>query len=180
MKIAPTSICSALRSQQGVTLLELMISLSVLGILLAVGVPSYTSITRENLVAAQSSTLMQTFVLARSEALKRGLRVSVCPIANDDTTVCLMANNWPTGWMVFEDDFGGAGTVDPGDRALQVFTPAPGLTITTLNSAVVYLPTAAVQTAVSFDVSKTGCTGTQKRRIAVATTGRTSLAHVAC
>jgi len=180
MKTGPTSPCIALRTQRGVTLLELMIALSVLGVLLAIGVPSYTSITRENLIAAQSSNLMQSFTLARSEALKRGLRVSVCPIANDNTAVCLTANDWASGWMVFEDDFGGAGTVDPGDRTVHVFAPAAGITITTLNSAVVYLPTAAVQTGVSFDVSKTGCTGQQKRTIAVATTGRATITKTAC
>src|SRR5688500_1556804 len=92
--------------QRGVTMLELMISLSVLSILLAIGVPSYSNITRDNQIAAQSSTLFQTFTLARSESLKRGLRVSVCPIVNDDTSTCRTASDWANGWMLFEDDFG--------------------------------------------------------------------------
>jgi type IV fimbrial biogenesis protein FimT len=180
MKTGPTSPRSALRSQRGVTLLELMIALSVLGVLLAIGVPSYTSITRGNMIAAQSSNLMQTFTLARSEALKRGLRVSVCPIGNDDTSTCLTANDWAKGWMVFEDDFGGAGTVDPGDRTLQVFAPAEGITITTASASVVYLATAAVVTRADFDVSKSGCTGDQKRTVSVATTGRANSVRKNC
>jgi type IV fimbrial biogenesis protein FimT len=180
MKTGPTSFCRAPRAQRGVTLLELMIALSVLAVLLAIGVPSYNNISRGNQIAAQSSTLLQTFTLARSEALKRGLRVSVCPIANDDTSTCLTAADWAGGWMVFEDDFGGAGTVDAGDRTLQLFAAAPGITITTAAAAVVYLPTAAVMTSASFDVSKGGCTGDQARTIAVATTGRANSVKKTC
>ena len=168
------------RTQRGVTLLELMVALSVLGVLLAVGVPAYTNITRENQIAAQSNNLLQSFTLARSEALKRGLRVSVCPIKNDDTSTCLAATDWATGWMVFEDDFGNAGVFDPGDRLLQIFAPAPGVVITTAAASVVYLPTAAAQAAASFDVSKSGCTGTQKRAVSVATTGRAGIQRKAC
>ncbi len=166
--------------QHGVTLLELMIALSVLGILLAIGVPSYTSITRENQIASQSSNLLQTFTLARSEALKRGLRVSICPIANDDTSTCMAATDWAGGWMIFEDDFGGAGTLDPGDRTLRLFAPAPGITITATAAAVTYLSTASAQAGVTFNVSKNGCTGTQRRTVSVAATGRTSIARTTC
>lgn len=181
MKTGPgDSLRTTPHRQRGVTLLELMVALSVLGILLAVGVPSFTSITRDNQIAAQSSALLQTFTLARSEALKRGLRVSVCPIANDNTTTCLTATDWDKGWMVFEDDFGGAGTMDAGDRALQVFAPAPGITITTAATAVTYLSTAAVQNSATFAVSKSGCTGTQRRNVSVATTGRAGVVKAAC
>lgn len=173
----PSSLPAA---QRGVTLLELMVALSVLGVLLAIGVPAYTNITRENQIAAQSNNLLQSFTLARSEALKRGLRVSVCPISNDDTSACLTANDWDGGWMVFEDDFGTAGVLDPGDRLLQVFAPAPGILITTAAASVVYLASAAAETQVSFDVSKTGCTGQQKRGVTIATTGRVSIQRKAC
>jgi type IV fimbrial biogenesis protein FimT len=169
-------------AQRGVTLLELMVALSVLGVLLAIGVPAYTNITRENQIAAQSSTLMQAIILARSEALKRGLRVSVCPIANGDSSACLTANDWAGGWMIFEDDFGGAGTVDAGDRTLQVFPPAPGIqiTTTTASAAVVFLPTAAAQARAEFDVTKSGCTGQQQRSVVVEATGRASTNRKAC
>jgi type IV fimbrial biogenesis protein FimT len=180
MSTTATSPCNPPAAQRGVTLLELMVALSVLGVLLAVGVPAYTSIVRANQISAQSNNLLQSFTLARSEALKRGLRVSVCPIRNDDTSVCLTASDWAGGWMVFEDDFGNPGTVEPGDRLLQVFAPAPGILITTTAPSVVYLPSAAVQSQASFDVSKSGCTGEQMRAVTVATTGRVSIQHRAC
>lgn len=180
MKHRPTTPPNLPATQRGVSLLELMVALSVLGVLLAIGVPSYTSITRDNQIAAQSSNLLQAITLARSEALKRGLRVSVCPIANDNTTTCLTANDWAGGWMIFEDDFGGAGAVDPGDRTLQLFAPAAGIQITATAAAVVFLPSAAVQGRVEFDVTKNGCTGTQKRNVSVETTGRTSATRKAC
>jgi type IV fimbrial biogenesis protein FimT len=167
-------------AQRGVTLIELMVALSVLGVLLAIGVPAYTSITRANQISAQSNNLLQSFTLARSEALKRGIRVSVCPIKDDDTTTCQTAADWAGGWMVFEDDFGNPGTVDAGDRLLQVFAPAPGILITTTAPSVVYLASAAVQLQADFDVSKSGCTGDQKRAVSIATTGRVSIQRKAC
>jgi type IV fimbrial biogenesis protein FimT len=180
MNSAPPLPHSPPAAQRGVTLLELMVTLSVLGVLLAIGVPAYTNMTRANQISAQSNNLLQSFTLARSEALKRGLRVSVCPIKNDDTSACQTAADWASGWMVFEDDFGNAGALDVGDRPLQVFAAAPGITITTTSASVVYLASAAAQAQVSFDVSKAGCTGDQKRTVSVATTGRASIQRVNC
>ena len=180
MSTTAAAPCKPPASQRGVTLIELLLTLSVLGVLLAIGVPGYQAVVRENQISAQSNNLLQSFTLARSEALKRGLRVSVCPIRNDDTSACLTASDWAGGWMVFEDDFGNPGTLDPGDRLLQVFAAAPGFLITTTAPSVVYLPSAAVQAQASFDVSKSGCTGEQLRAVTVATTGRVSIQRRAC
>ena len=64
--------------QRGFTLLELMITVAVLAILLSLGVPSFAETIRNNRVAAQTNELVTALSLARSEASKRGMPVSVC------------------------------------------------------------------------------------------------------
>ncbi len=54
---------------------------------------------------------------ARSEAIKRTTRVSICSSANG--TSCATTASWKDGWIVFIDD-DGDGTVDPSDVVLRV------------------------------------------------------------
>src|SRR5262245_55462328 len=96
----------------GFTLLELMAAVAVFAVLLGVGVPAFTDVIRNNQISTASSDLVSALALARSEAMKRGVRVSICAAATQDTCATgEAAKNWSTGWIVFTDDFGGAGTM---------------------------------------------------------------------
>jgi type IV fimbrial biogenesis protein FimT len=55
----------------GLTLIELMVTLSVLAILAAIGVPSLTDIIRSNRVSSQTNELLAVFHLSRNEAIRR-------------------------------------------------------------------------------------------------------------
>lgn len=168
-----------MHSQRGVTLIELMVALAVLGVLVGLGVPSFANIVRANQIAAQSTSLMQALTLARSEAMKRGLRVSVCPIANNDASACTA--EWNGGWMVFEDDFGNGGVRDPGDRTIQLWpAPSNGVTVSETAGSVVYMPSAAAAATRTFQITKEGCTSDQRRQIVVSPSGRVSLTRIAC
>ena len=93
------------RSQQGFNLLELMTAVAVLGILLGLGVPSFTQMIRNNRVVANTNELVVALSAARSEAVKRGLPTSVCARNAATSDVCRTgtANNWSSGWLVFVD-----------------------------------------------------------------------------
>jgi type IV fimbrial biogenesis protein FimT len=56
-------------------------------------------------------------MLARSEALKRNTRVTVCKSA--DGAACTNAGNWDQGWIVFDDPNGDA-AVSAGETLLFV------------------------------------------------------------
>ena len=58
----------AARTSTGFTLIELMVTLSVLSVLLAVGAPSFGKISRDNLLLAETQTLRGVLAAARSEA----------------------------------------------------------------------------------------------------------------
>ena len=116
-------------NQQGLTLVELMVTLAVAIILLAVGVPLFTGVTSSNRAAAQANTFLAAFKLARSEAVGRSTEVSVCavddPGAGADTVNCGTYEDWENGLLVFTDG-GSTGTVDSGDERIRVFTTASG------------------------------------------------------
>jgi type IV fimbrial biogenesis protein FimT len=165
---------------RGVTLLELLTAIAVLGVLTAVGVPAFQNIMRNNQISAGSSNLVMALSLARSEAVKRGMRVSVCAAATAANT-CAAGPNWANGWLVFVDDFGGLGTVDANDEPLQSWPgPSPGVVVNTAAQSVTFNRRGRAAFARSFNLLKSGCTGDQQRVINIALSGRVSLTKIAC
>jgi type IV fimbrial biogenesis protein FimT len=95
--------------QHGLTLVELMVAVSVMSILMAVGIPSYRYITTSNRVSAEVNGLLLDLQFARSEALKQGRAITICPATT--TLTCAGNSNWQNGWIVFMD-INGNGTMD--------------------------------------------------------------------
>jgi len=85
----------------GFTLIELMVTMAMAAILLTVGVPSFQSMIRNNRAATHMNEMISALNLARSEAAKRGGRVSLCP--STDQATCTGGTNWNNGWIVFVD-----------------------------------------------------------------------------
>ncbi len=86
---------------RGMTLIEVLVTVSVLAILLAVGVPAFNQFVVSNRLSAYSSDMLSTLTLARSEAIKRNSRVVLCKSADGES--CAGAGSWNQGWIVFAD-----------------------------------------------------------------------------
>jgi type IV fimbrial biogenesis protein FimT len=137
---------------KGFTLVELMVTLAVAIILLAVGMPLFSGMAANNRATAQANTFLAGFKLARSEAVKRGLEVSVCAIDDPDddpsTPVpspvnCGDEEDWPNGLLVFTDPGlpEDAGSVDGTDERLKLFAnPVAGATVATTGGFVRFAP----------------------------------------
>ena len=124
---------------RGFTLFELMMTIAVAAVVAGFAVPSFFEIVRANKIVTNNNALISALALARSEAIKSGLRTTVC--RSTDQQSCAGAGGWESGWIVFTDPTG-AGTVDPGETILRVWDPLdPGDTIT---------PPAAFDAFVSF------------------------------
>ena len=67
---------------KGYSLIELLVSLAILSILLAVALPNFQDTIESNVTNSQAKLFMTTLNLARSEAIKRGINVGICP-SND-------------------------------------------------------------------------------------------------
>ena len=91
------------RTSAGFTLMELMVTLAIAGVLAAVAMPNMRVFMQNNRLSGASNDLLGSFQLARSEAIKRQENVVVCA-SNDPTAddpVCSYGEF--NGWVVFED-----------------------------------------------------------------------------
>lgn len=107
-------------SLRGFTIIELMMAIALIAIVASLAAPSFLSTIRANRTVTANNELISAMALARSEAIKRGTRVTACPTA--DQATCAAAGGWEQGWMVFVDATT-AGTVDVGDVVLRVWDP---------------------------------------------------------
>lgn len=87
--------------QVGFTIIELMVTLVVLAVLIAMVAPAFNSLIQRNTSAALGEEFVTALNFARSEAIKRRAPVSICA-SNDAGTSC--GNDWSKGWIVFIDD----------------------------------------------------------------------------
>jgi len=98
-----------------------MAMLSVMAVLLAAAVPGVYHLLLDTRLSDQASLFMRSLALARSEALRRNLTVSVC--ATTDQATCSTSANWESGWIVFVDP-NRNGVYDAGEPApLRIYQP---------------------------------------------------------
>lgn len=90
------TLCAA-----GWSLLELLTVLSVLGVLLVLAAPGLAGLREQHRLQAQAEELLSVLQWARSQALQRQQRVTVCTAGQ--AGVCDPLGSWRQGWLVFED-----------------------------------------------------------------------------
>lgn len=92
---------------KGFTLTELVITVTIVGILSALAAPNLIDFVRDNRLTGVANDLISDMLLARTEAIKRNAPVVICKTSDAtaanpvcDTTA---ANPWTNGWIVFVD-----------------------------------------------------------------------------
>jgi len=159
----------------GFTLIELMITIAIVGILTGIAIPNFQMFVLNARMSTQANDFMTAIGMARSEAIKRGGRVSICKSSNN--TSCAASGTWAQGWIVFTDATGTAGTLDGTDSVLQAHGPLDGATTFvgsggTLASYIAYGSSGIGTTAGRFSLCPPSPAAVAGRDIVISNSGR--------
>lgn len=160
------------KKQMGFTLIELMVTLSVLLILITVGVPSLSGYLQSQRLNTTTQLIKDSYSQARYEAVTGKKAVTLCPLDINATTC---GNNWDVGIMVYIDqnNDGVYAAADNDQRLRQVGFP-DGVTASIPGRTQVRLSTAGTTTDTgTFTVAVSGST-TQKTLV-ISSSGRIRL-----
>lgn len=91
-----------MNTQRGLTLIELMVTLAVAGIIIAVAVPNFRAMVQSNRASGHTNDFVVAVSYARSEALRRGGNIRLC--SSSDQQTCTGERDWAVGWVVRDVD----------------------------------------------------------------------------
>lgn len=159
----------------GLTLVDAVTALALLAVLLALGVPAAATLLRDHRLALFTNDLLGAMHLARSEAIKRKGRVTMCP--SEDGAQCAAAGGWDQGWILFADSNSNA-TRDATELLVSARSQrAAGIVATgngTMARYISYVPTGAARTpnnALQIGTIRV-CNGAQQRSLVINASGR--------
>jgi len=127
-----------IHNQGGLTLPELLISLAVISTLSANGISLFNHTIQENRMASEINQFVTALHLARSEAVKHGRRIVLCP--SQDRSSCGRSPDWVKGWILFASE---DREHDPEEPVLQAGNPlSAGISLHSSNhrKRIVYQP----------------------------------------
>ncbi len=167
------------KSIAGFTIVELMITVSLLAILASLAAPSFTGTLRQNRLAAQANSFVAALNYARSETIIQNDNISVQPISG--------TTDWGNGWQVVTVDNAGAilstlKVFNGIENASFILTPAVAgdTTINFTSNGNLELGGALGNTVLTL-TSNTCPTGEQAiRTITINPAGHSNVAQVAC
>lgn len=121
----------------GFTLIELMVVISLLAILTALAVPSFQQTIASTRLSTVTNELYTSLLQAKSEATRRGTRMTVCK--SSDGTSCTSGGSWSTGWIGFADAIRTTATpsIDAGETVSFVVQSLPSSIVISGNTNVV-------------------------------------------
>lgn len=172
-------------------MIELLVTMAVLGIVLAIAAPSFQGLVLRNRLTSETNNLVSALAIARSEAIKRGGVISICKTSNPDAAspTCAVGASWENGMIVFTDT-GVRGTIDGTDLPLKVQQPGgaggPIITPSLSFANVVSYSTAGAAVANNSvrDLPTTGtflvCLNNVSRLVDVGLSGRVTTTTGAC
>jgi len=97
-------------------LIELIIVLAMIGIVATIAMPSLYQGIQGSRLASQANSFKGILAMARSEAVKRAVRVTMCK-STDGVNCNNAAAGWETGWIMFADN-DNSGTRNPATEPL--------------------------------------------------------------
>lgn len=178
------------RKVNGLTLVELMMGLAIMGIALALVAPGLAEWAKQDRLTTQTNDLVAALNHARSEAITRGVRVTICRSANPTagTPSCGGSGGWGTGWISFVDNVqisgNASGVIDGPDTVLRVHASLPNTVLTPASNYsawIAYLPNGLSRGNGGLANGTVRlCQGSLGRRITINSVGRLQTDRVSC
>lgn len=110
----------ARRRQRGVTLVELLVTMSILVIMLTMGVSGMTTVVKRNTRATEVNTMIGHLNYARAQAVMRATPVRVCPVDLTDLAAGCSGSAWVDGYAVIVEDDGEVLRVEAGSDSITM------------------------------------------------------------
>ncbi|TAM46091.1 MAG: prepilin-type N-terminal cleavage/methylation domain-containing protein [Gammaproteobacteria bacterium] len=161
----------------GFTLIELIITLTIAGILIALAAPAMQTFIANQRLTTQANELIADINLARSEAIKRATNSGVC--ASSTGTSC--SGSWDNGWIIFIDA-DNSRTWSSGDSVLRVHESLTGSVAMSSSATLVIFGASGLLDRGTGAGDYTLCNSQigQSRIINITTTGRPSMTSGTC
>lgn len=107
-----------LLASNGFTLIEILVSVAILGVLIAIAIPNFSNTIKRYRISAIRDELTSSLQLARSEAVRRGVQIIV--VRNTANCVFDMpdSQDWHCGWRVVVDS-NNNGNVNSSEEVIQ-------------------------------------------------------------
>ena len=167
------------RKNHGFTLTELIVTITIVGILAAIAVPSMNRFLESNHLVALTNDLIADINLARSEAIKRGTQVGLCAASGSN---CGATTNWgSSGWRVFQDA-DNTGSWTTGDNLIRSHETAPvNNSVTAPANLLIFSRLGGMVAMVtSLDITICNSRIKEKRTLSVNSVGRVSTTQGGC
>ena len=117
------------RHLKGITLYELLMTLTLIAVLLGIGLPSFSGLAARNRLHTEINALFHAIHVARKESIMRRRVVSICPSSNGSS--CEPGRDWSSGWIMFANHDGDEPPqIDAGEPLLQVHRIGDNVTLT--------------------------------------------------
>jgi type IV fimbrial biogenesis protein FimT len=159
--------------QRGFTATELLVALTIAGVLVSLAVPGFAALSRSAGLSSAANELLSALHRARSLAVLRGLPVALCLTADDRTCVAV-PDSAATGWLVFVPAGSAAVSSQPvAGEVLTHFRLPDRLTVSASRPTVTFWPVSRAAATSTFDLCDLAGAG---RSIIVSQTGRPRVA----
>jgi len=112
-------------NQSGFTIYELLITMLVIGIILSIGVPSFSEFTQNSRISGTANDLHSSFQLARSEAARSKANITICASNNSMDVAAACGGTFDDGWIIFADLNGDLVRGGVGENVLRAHPPIP-------------------------------------------------------
>ena len=93
-------------AERGFTLYELLITLLVVGVVLALGVPNMAEFAQNSRMTSTANDMHAAFQLARTESARAKTNITICASSNSLAATPTCSGTWDQGYIVFEDTDG--------------------------------------------------------------------------